>query len=140
MSTTRVFKQYLHTRPQNVLAFMRGEMHIHGEKPLGEYASLSPADFTNEVLFFLHAGERRVGFMGMRSLRPGQPRELTKIYVSPAHRRQGMATFALNALKIERIGAPLRVPGLVGLCRGAGFRNDLKQPYPNSLLVMVRSY
>ena len=137
---TRTFKQYLQTRPQHILAFMRTERQLHGESALGEYASLSPADFTNEVLYFLHSGERRVGFIGLRSPKPGQPRELTKLYIAPNHRRQGMGQYALNALRVELIRVPLKVPGMSGLCRAVGFRFDSKQPYPATLAVMVRNY
>ena len=135
---TRTFKQYLHTRPAQVLAFMRSERQIHGDAALGEYATLASEDFTNEVTFFLHAGERRVGFIALRPTKPGQPRELTKLYVSPAHRRGGVASYALNALRVELVRAPLRMSSLTGLCTSLGFRRAPQQPYPNTLAVLVR--
>ncbi len=138
-TTPRVYKQYMRTHPHQVLMFMRNEHRLYGDEAVGDYKDLRPNDFRNEVVFFLQLGPTRAGFISVRFSAASALRELVKVYVSPPHRKQGLASFALNRLKIGRAHIPVRMHALIGLCRQLGFQYDPLQRWPESMAELSRT-
>lgn len=130
--------RYTRAHAHQVLFFMRNEYRLFGEAVVGDFKGLHYNDFRNEFAFFLQKGPIRTGFISVRFGASSVMRELAKIYVSPPHRNQGIATFALQRLKVGRANIPTRMHGLIRLCLHLGFQYSPQQRYPETMAELIR--
>lgn len=99
---------------------------------------LDPEDIRISKTLGLYLKGALVGFAMIPRTPSKGPLKLDRLYVSPKYRRQGLARFMLDDLKIRTVRALVRNHAAMQMYYAAGFRPASKQDSPQFVLTLIR--